>query len=361
MNRKSYLIALAVAVLLVGWMLSGLIGGQSESTQTSDTQKNTQALMDVQVMTIQAESVQRYLEAQGESQAEQDVELRAETSGRVVEVLAAEGDQVVAGDVVVRLDQGDRAAREAEAKARVAQREADFAAAQRLQQDGFQSSIAVSEARAALESARAQLAVIEKEIRDTRIRAPIAARVEARAAEVGDYLAVGEEVARLIDTDPLIVVANIAQQDVRSVMLGREVEIALATGDQLTGTIRYISSAADEGSRTFRVEAAAPNSNGLPAGVSATVRIPLESIDAHFLSPAWLSLEDNGQVGVKSVNAEGIVVFHPVEIVRTERDGMWVSGLPSQLRMITVGQGFVRAGEQVNPVPSTLSQPQGNE
>jgi multidrug efflux system membrane fusion protein len=55
---------------------------------------------------------------------------------------------------------------------------------------------------------------------------------------------------------------------------------------------------------------------------------------------------------VKGVDEDDLVVFHPVDIVRTERDGVWVSGLPERLRVITTGQGYVREGEPVTPVVS---------
>ena len=62
-----------------------------------------------------------------------------------------------------------------------------------------------------------------------------------------------------------------------------------------------------------------------------------------------LSLDMAGVLGIKSVDDADRVVFTPVEIVQSERDGVWVSGLADQLRLITVGQGFVTAGEVVQP------------
>ena len=74
---------------------------------------------------------------------------------------------------------------------------------------------------------------------------------------------------------------------------------------------------------------------------------------AHFLSPAALALDNTGEVGVKSVDRQSLVRFHPVDLVRTEAKGVWVSGLPARLRIITRGQGFVNRGESVIPVPAS--------
>ncbi len=77
------------------------------------------------------------------------------------------------------------------------------------------------------------------------------------------------------------------------------------------------------------------------------MRIPAETVPGHYVSPALLSLSSRDEIGVKSVDDDGNVVFHPVEVVRTGADGVWVTGLPTRVRVITVGQGFVREGDRV--------------
>ena len=41
------------------------------------------------------------------------------------------------------------------------------------------------------------------------------------------------------------------------------------------------------------------------------------------------------------------VEFIGIQIVKAEQDGVWLSGLGDQVDVITVGQGFVRSGDQV--------------
>ncbi|MEX0420372.1 efflux RND transporter periplasmic adaptor subunit [Spiribacter pallidus] len=348
MNLKSYLIALAVALVLGAWMVSGQFA--DEPVAQTEESASAAAPMTVEVVEVSARPVQRFIESEGDTEADQDVQLRAETAGRVSAVRVEQGERVAAGDTLLTLAMGDRQARLAEAEARVAQRQADLDAAEQLQRDGYQSEIAVREARAALESARAQLAAIREDIANTTVTAPIDGLLQSRAVDVGDYVRVGDALARLMTTDPLVAVAHVAQQDIRQIELGRPAELTLATGDRLTGRVRYISAAAEAGSKTFRVEVHADNPQGLPVGVSATIRIPLGAARGHFLSPAWLSLNEAGEMGVKTLDEDNRVVFRAVEVIRTQRDGVWVAGLPDSIRLITVGQGFVQAGEQVDPV-----------
>lgn len=51
-----------------------------------------------------------------------------------------------------------------------------------------------------------------------------------------------------------------------------------------------------------------------------------------------------------------MVVFHEIEVVRAEVDGIWVTGLPEEARIITIGQGFVRNGETVEARPELTAE-----
>src|SRR3546814_18097233 len=79
------------------------------------------------------------------------------------------------------------------------------------------------------------------------------------------------------------------------------------------GKGRYISAVADEATRTFRIELEIPNpSRRVMQGISSEMHLPLAPVAAHLISPAILTLADDGTVGVKLVNDEGLVEFRPV-------------------------------------------------
>src|SRR3546814_12130379 len=81
------------------------------------------------------------------------------------------------------------------------------------------------------------------------------------------------------------------------------------------GKGRYISAVADEATRTFRIELEIPNpSRRVMQGISSEMHLPLAPVAAHLISPAILTLADDGTVGVTLVNDEDPVEFHPVPI-----------------------------------------------
>jgi multidrug efflux system membrane fusion protein len=62
-----------------------------------------------------------------------------------------------------------------------------------------------------------------------------------------------------------------------------------------------------------------------------------------------VSLGTDGTLGVKTVNAENIVEFFAIQVVKAQIDGIWVTGLPDVADVITVGQGYVNEGEIIDP------------
>ncbi|HJO71579.1 MAG TPA: efflux RND transporter periplasmic adaptor subunit, partial [Rhodospirillales bacterium] len=133
---------------------------------------------------------------------------------------------------------------------------------------------------------------------------------------------------------------------------GAGARVRLATGQRLVGAVRYISKMGSTATRTFRVEVAIDNPKGAIAeGVTAELRLPTERVSAYRLSPSVLTLSDEGVVGIKSIDADGKVAFHPVHMIADTPDGIWLGGLPGQITVITLGQEYVRTGQRVRPVP----------
>src|SRR5690606_21030186 len=100
------------------------------------------------------------------------VEVKSETDARVIELAIDHGSRVKAGDVIARLAAGDRQARLAEARALLAQRRIEYAAAQKLSEKGFRAETQLAATEAELQAAEAAVTVAEVELGYTTIRAP---------------------------------------------------------------------------------------------------------------------------------------------------------------------------------------------
>lgn len=349
--RKGILIAVLMALALVGWMLSGMLGRQEPDQATAPREAEAREAFSVQVRAERAQLVERVLVAQGQAEPNRIVTLRAEASGKVADIPVKRGAPVAAKDIIAQIDLEDRKARLAEAQALVDRFLRDYEASRQLAERGYQTDARMKEAWADLQAARASLQQMQIEIQKTTVRAPFEGVLDERVVELGDYLAVGDEIGTIVDNDPLKVAFQAPQKDIQRVALGTVTIIEFITGQSAPGVVTYVSTRADPSTRTFLVEVEVPNEDlAISSGISAETRLPLETVSAHYVSPALLSLDSNGVIGIKTVDDGNVVRFHPVEIVRADSEGIWVTGAPDEIRLITVGQGFVRAGETVVPV-----------
>lgn len=352
--RRSVLVAAGLVIGLSVWLLSGHTGNGVANTQHVRTAAIVPAdtPLRVRVRTQQAQEVTREIVLHGHTAPTRTVTVRAEVPGQVTAIRARRGARIKRGEPLVHLKLDDRTARLDQVKALIRQREREYTSAQTLSQKGYMATIKVEEAFAALQAARAEFEHIQVDVANTTLRASFDGVLHERLVEVGDYVTPGTAVATIVDTHPLIVTGQVAQQQVSQLRVGGRGTARLVTGQTVEGSIRYIAATANEATRTFTVELAIPNPHGtLAAGVSSEMRFPVETLHAHLVSPALLCLDDAGILGVKSVNDDGVVIFHSAYIVRTNAQGVWLADLPTTLRFITVGQGFVRPGERVQAVP----------
>jgi len=347
-RRNSILIAAAVAIAFAAWILSGVPGGVPDSGSSADSAR--EASMRVSVRYSKARETTRTITVSARTEPDRAIELKAETEGRVVAVEAERGAVVSVGQNIAELDMRDRNSRLAETDALIRQRQLEFEAAEQLRGQQFMSPAELARREAELVSAQAARNRIALDIERTTIGAPFAGLVQDRLIEVGDYIAIGDPIAQLVDVDPLIVVGNVNERDIEALAVGDQGKASILGGPPVTGRIRYISPVADETTRSFRIELAVPNPDmQLRAGTSAELILGAETVEVHAVSPAVLalSLADDGTVGVKIVDDADRVRFLPVEIVQSAGDAVLVSGLPTEARIITVGQGFVVDGEAV--------------
>ena len=360
--KSSHLIAAGIVVALGGWLASGQIDADRPAPEASLAGESATAVRvaTVRVRELTAEPIQREIVVNGRTAPAREVTLRAEASGRVEQIGAERGAVVAAGDVLIRLDPRERRAMVEEAEATLAMRELEHGAARQLAEKGFQAETKVAEAKANLEAAQAALARARVELGHTEILAPFAGVLDRRPVEIGDFVDVGDPVATVIEQDPFLVTGEIAESEIGRLAVGMPGRARLVTGEVVEGRVRYIAAQSDPATRTFAVELEVANPDGrFAAGVSAELRVDFERTLAHRVPASLLALNDAGELGVKAVGDDEEVVFYPAEVVRAAADAVWLAGLPEHVRLITVGQGFVRAGDRVRAVPEGAAVPAG--
>ena len=148
--------------------------------------------------------------------------------------------------------------------------------------------------------------------------------------------------------DPMKVTGEVTEKNVAQLSIDQEVSVTMLNGETIEGKINFISKSANPSTRTYRVEATVQNNDGnILEGLTAEMRVPLNKVKAHLIPSYLLSLNDEGELGIKIVEND-VVKFLLIQIIEDGLDGLWVSGLPDEVTIITVGQEYVINGQNVN-------------
>jgi len=284
----------------------------------------------------------------GQTEASRLVEVRAETSGPVVSAPLRRGASVTAGTLLCQIDRGTRPAALEEARARLTEAQISANAAAKLQAGGYASETAAAGAAAALQSAQAGVDAAEKEIARTTITAPFAGLLETDAAETGALLTPGGLCATVIALDPIKLVGFISEMEVDRIEVGARAGARLVTGREVLGKVTFLSRSADPETRTFRVEIEVPNPDlAIRDGQTVQILIATAGTEAHLVPASALTLNDEGRMGLRIVDADGKAAFFPVEVIRDGAKGVYVAGLPDRADVIVLGQEYVTDGVPV--------------
>tara|TARA_R110002126_G_scaffold75469_28_gene188458 strand:- start:13887 stop:14975 length:1089 start_codon:yes stop_codon:yes gene_type:complete len=341
------IIAVVLALALLLWLLSG--DNYSAKKQVpAEQQVPEKQLPLVETRWSEAEPYQLTQVAQGQVLPWRGVSIKSQQAGTVTEILTQQGERVAQGDKLLRLSDEGRSALLAQAKANLNLRQDELASAQALSKSQFVSETELTRLKSELAKAEAELESASLALQQIEPGAPFAGVVDRRHVEVGDVVQVGTELLQLVQIDKLKVTAQIPQQHIKALTPGQHVTLRLLDGRKLTGTLSFVSFAADTATRSFYIEVTVANPQLLRvAGGSATVEVQLTPVEAHLISPALLSLDDTGKLGVSVVDEQQQVVFYPVDILSANNEGARVTGLPDRARIITQGAGFVKAGDTV--------------
>ncbi len=358
--KKSLLIAVSIAFIALIWVLSGTLGHNDATVVVVQNTQEPSAdslsggdIAEVRVRDLVAEAMEDKVQVTGRTRASRQVSLRAETEGQIVSIFIKKGYFVKKGQMLAKLGLRDRAAQVLNAEQSLQQRQIQYNASKELTEKGFNSRVRLAEARAQLESARAQLKQARVELSNINIKAPFDGVINGQMVEIGDYVSGGSELFDLVDLNPIEIVGFLTEKQIAFTHEGMPVSVELLRGEEVTGDITFIASAANADTRTFEMEITLSNPEyKIKEGLTAKINIPIKEAHAYKISPSILSLSDEGAVGVKIVNENNQVEFKPIRLLKDTPKYLWIGGLPENIRLITVGQEFVISGQTVKPVPA---------
>jgi len=300
---------------LVSVVLTGC-GGESEPEARAEAPRQIEARLEV----AELENLPRLLVATGTVEPSRRAAPGTKILGRVAAVEVREGERVAAGQPLARFEDRDLRAAADQARAAVAMAEAQLenAEAQLVRIRELHGRGSVTEknledavagervARAGLEQSRAALASAEVMLSYARVASPFDGWLTAKHAEVGDLVAPGQPIFEVEDLDPVKIVVDVPEGEVRHLAPRERVKVAVeAVGAELEGEIDRIVPSGDRRARTFQVQIVLANGEGeLKSGMFARASFELGETEALFIPRR--ALVERGQLeGVFVVDAEG--------------------------------------------------------
>lgn len=359
--RFHKLAAVAVLVGFAAWMGTGKFSSVGSASAEGEAAPAEQAMPEqpkaaprtVAVITPPRIQHARAIRLSGQTEADKRVVLATRAAGIIEELPVKQGDHVKAGDLILLLGAEDKPAMVEMAKQIVKQRQAELEAAERLARTGNLPKLQLDTAVSALAQARSQLEQAQAELDRNRIVAPFTGIVDKVSVEMGSSVMQGGEVATLLSLDPVLVKGEISERDLRHVAIGDTAEAVLVDGETVKGTVRYISREASPTTRTFRIEVAIPNpDNRIPAGMTSEITVRAASTDAVVLPRSVVTLNANGDLGIRAVDRESKIVFYPIDLVDDTARGFVLGGIPADAQIVVAGQDLVAEGDVVNAVPA---------
>ena len=289
--RQTYITSFITLVIAILWMLSGMLADDEFEVKTK-TQLET--ISSVTVLNSTAAEKAKKIKVSGTTEADKLIKIRAEASGTVVSRPVKQGQFVKKDQLICQLYNASRSSY-------------------------------------------------------PKVKAPFDGYLETFSVKEGDYLNTGAVCATIIDPDPMRLIGEVSEKEINFVKVGAKAEAELISGKKVEGVVSFVSTSANKGTRTFRVEIDVKNSDrSIRDGVSAQIAIEGDTILAHKISPSILMLGEAGELGIRTVNEDDQVEFKKIDILEDSMEGIWITGLPKNTRIITVGQEYVFQGQTVN-------------
>lgn len=299
----------------------------------------------------------RVIRISGSTEADKQAILAARSSGIVQELGAKQGDDTAANALILRLEGPDVEAGVATAQAALEQANEKLKVGQTLFDKGSLSETELTARRAAKSAADAGLSQAVAAQDRLLLKAPFAGTVDSVDVELGEWVQAGTPIATILALDPIVVKADVSERDVAFVVTGSKAKVKLVDGLELEGTIRHVARQADAKTRTFTVEVTLPNADHkIPSGMTAEVQLFATAQPAVLVPRSIITLNGDGIIGLRVVGADNKAAFAPVQVIDDSENGLVITGVPKNVRVIVAGQDLVSDGDTVTVTEITPEQ-----
>lgn len=280
-------------------------------------------------------------------------------AGTLQSMYVSAGERIAKGQLIGTID--DTTLRHAYDIAKIAVAEAQdvYDRMKALHDSGSLPDIKWVEAENALRSAQSAEAIAKKALSDARLYAPISGYVSEKFADVGQVVAPGVPVVKIVSIHPVKVNVSIPENEISNIALGAGATITVSAlgGETFHGVVSDKSVEANPLTRSYDVKIKVDNANGsLLPGMICDVVLDLPSADGKDSSKAIVLpnsavLLDSDNQNFVWLAKNGVARKQIVSVAGMVDNGLVISGgLASGDSVIVAGQQKVGNGTKVVPI-----------
>ncbi|MGI9592603.1 MAG: efflux RND transporter periplasmic adaptor subunit [Myxococcota bacterium] len=278
----------------------------------------------------------------------------SEIEGRVVALDVPEGRRVEQGHVLARLDDAEAKAALRVTRARLDNARDRLKRLERMREQSVSSEQAHDDARAEFDAATGARDEAQTRLEKTTIRAPFTGVLGLEQVNVGQYVDGGTPIVELTQVDPLEFVFAVPQRYAGDLALGQTVRGRIGRcGPRFEGTVDAIDPRVDETTRSVRLQASVPNSDGsLYPGMAASLELLVGEIADAIVVPQEAIVRQGTRHIVYSIADDDTAQQSTVELGQFFPAGVHVrSGIAPGARVVAAGQQKLRPGTPTEPSP----------
>lgn len=203
-----------------------------------------------------------------------------------------------------------------------------------------------------LEQAEASVQLIQNELDNTKVTAPISGVVSKKNINVGEGVSMGSPAIVISNTDNLFAEINVPEKAIGKLSKGEKLDVTVDSMEKAAdGIIDSISPVADTKSHSYKVKIKLLGSNnGIKPGMFTKIKVTVDKRTNVLAIPNETIVSDNGIQYVYTVADSKIVK----KVVKTgasnDKFTEITEGLREGEQLIFEGQNFLSDGEKVNVV-----------
>jgi len=217
-----------------------------------------------------------YTEVQGDVATKENIIIFPEYSGVLTKVYVKEGQRVNKGAVLAKIDDGGLSSQLAQLEARAALAKTTADRQKRLWEQNIGSEIQYLETQTNYEAARNSVDQLKSQLGKTTVRAPFSGIIDQVLSDEGQVVNPGQDqLFRLVNLENMYVEAAVPEVYLSEIQPGTPVIIEIdAIGKEFEGKVRQVGNVINPNNRTFQIEVAIPNKDGLvKPNLIATVKL----------------------------------------------------------------------------------------